>query len=450
MYPRKLLRQLEQWKEKPHRKPLILRGARQVGKTTLVQLFARGFKHFIPLNLEREEDRQLFEQLPRVDQLLQTLRLRHRVPADSFPLLLFIDEIQESPKAIQQLRFFYEDFPRVHVIAAGSLLEFALKDVPSFPVGRVEYMNVFPLDFEEFLLASGRENLLSVLDEIPPPALAPPLLMDVFHEYALVGGMPEIVSVYLQTKDLVVLGEVYNSIWQTFKDDLPKYGRNAREQAVLKHIIETAPAEIENRISMEGFGASQYRFREVSEAMRELDLAGVIRLVYPTTDLAPPVAGDYRKRPRLQFLDTGLLAQTMGIQPQMIGIRDLNDLFRGKIIQHLVAQQLIAQHSLPDFKLHFWVREKTTSSAEVDLVYPLGKYVIPIEVKSGALGKLRSLHQFIDNCPHGYAVRVWAGEFSVESARTVGGKPFLLLNLPYCLSTRIPQYIKWFVEDHRL
>ncbi|MBK7410271.1 MAG: ATP-binding protein [Saprospirales bacterium] len=448
MYPRKLLDRLEYWKKKPNRKPLILRGARQVGKTTLVKLFGQRFKHFIHMNLEKDEDKDLFDQITRVDQLLQTLRLQHNIPANSFPFLLFIDEIQESPKAIKNLRFFYEDFPEVHVIAAGSLLEFALKDVSSFPVGRVEYLNLYPLDFEEFLQASARENYLAVLNEIPAPGYAHPLLLDAFHTYALLGGMPEIVQVYLQTNDLVALEDVYNGIWRAYKDDIPKYGRTRTEQVVLRHIIETAHTEIENRIAMEGFGASQYRHREVSEALRALDLAGIIRLIFPTTDLVPPLAADFKKRPRLQFLDTGLLAQIMGIQPQMIGIQDLNDLFRGKIIQHLVTQQLIAQHPFPEFKPHFWVREKKTSSAEVDLVYPYGKYVIPIEVKSGTQGKLRSLHQFIDRCSHKYGVRVYAGELSVESAHTPAGKPYLLLNLPYYLSTKIPEYVKWFVEEH--
>jgi len=216
---------------------------------------------------------------------------------------------------------------------------------------------------------------------------------------------------------------------------------------VLRHVVETAAHE-KDRISFSGFGNSNYKNREVGEALRSLDKARIIQLVYPTINLQPPQEIDFTRKPRLQFLDTGLLNYTLGAQSQLIGLSDMNDLYRGKIIQHIVYQQLQAQSNSVDYKLHFWVREKSNSNAEVDLVYQYNQLLIPIEVKSGPQGRLRSLHQFIERTNHHFAVRVLANKLSVERAKTPTGKEYVLLNLPYYLSTRIPQYIEWFVKKN--
>ncbi len=187
----------------------------------------------------------------------------------------------------------------------------------------------------------------------------------------------------------------------------------------------------------------------MGEAIRALDLARIIQLIFPTTCLQPPIIPDLKRKPRLQFLDTGLLNYSLGLQAELIGIKDLNNFYRGKIIQHLVAQQLQAQVNSLLYKPMFWVREEANSSSEVDLVYQYKQFVVPIEIKSGEQGRLRSLHQFIERTNHRYAVRLLANNFSVENVKTPSGISYILMNLPYYLSTRIPHYVDWLVKNHK-
>lgn len=444
IFKRKIYQQLLDWKNSGRRKPLVLRGARQVGKSTVVREFAREYNAFIELNLERKQDLSLFE-LDDVKTILEAILVRENISINEESLLLFIDEIQESPKAIQLLRFFYEDFPSLHVICAGSLLEHVVKDISSFPVGRIQQLVLHPFDFEEFLWARGKENIVGLLEEIPIKEHYHEIIQSLFHEYVVIGGMPEVIKTFVETNTYTELGAVYQEIWQTYKDDVEKYGRNNTEKKVLRHIMETAAHE-KDRISMAGFGNSSYKSREVGEALLSLDKSRLIQLVYPTISTQPPQDIDFTRKPRLQFLDTGLLNNVLGIQAQMIGLNDLSDFYRGRIMQHVVFQQLQSQFTSIGSNLHFWVREKVNTSSEVDLIYPHEQYLIPVEVKSGAQGRLRSLHQFMDRTNHSYAVRLLSNKLSVEKVTTPEGKPYTLLNMPYYLATRIPQYVKWLVK----
>lgn len=447
MIVRKAYEKLLDWKESANRKPLLLRGARQVGKTTIVREFAKEFDSFLELNLEREADRNLFE-VDDVDRILNAAYLMKGVKPAPQSTLLFIDEIQESPKAIQMLRYFYEEKPNLHVIAAGSLLEFALRKVPSFPVGRIEYLYLHPVNFDEYLGAIGDSQAKEMLKTIPIPGYAHKTMLKLFHQYAIIGGMPEILQQYVEEPNIALLSKTYNRLWQSFKDDVEKYAQNDGAKKVIKHVMETAPYEAD-RIKFEGFGKSNYRSREVGEALRTLDQAKVIQLIYPTTQLKPPIVPDLRKRPRLQFLDTGMLNHILMLQGEMVLLSDMSDFHRGKMIQHLICEELISIHDDLPYKPHFWVRESKGTSSEVDIVYRYGKYVIPIEVKSGKSGRLRSLHQFVDQSDHPYAVRMYGGEFNVEEAITPGGTPYLLMNLPYYLGTQLEGYLEWFVENYR-
>ncbi|MCF8244349.1 MAG: AAA family ATPase [Saprospiraceae bacterium] len=362
-------------------------------------------------------------------------------------MLIFIDEIQESPKAIQSLRYFKEEFPNLYVIAAGSLLEHALGDVESFPVGRVEYLTLHPVNFEEFL-ASANPLAAEAFSTLPVPEFAHQTLMDLFHQYAIVGGLPEVLSTFIEKKDFTALVPFYESLVQSFKDDVKKYAKNEAEARILRHIIETAPYEADSRIKLQSFGQSNYRSREVGEAMRSLELAGLVRLLYPTTAVSLPALPDLKKSPRLQLLDTGMMNYQAGLQKDLLGIQDLNQVFRGKIIQHLVTQEVISTHYLPSFKAMFWVRERSDAQAEVDLAYPHRSLLIPVEVKAGKDGKLRSLHQYMDRCDHPFAVRFHANYFVVEKVATPAGKDFYLMNLPYYLATRLDAYLDWFAVQY--
>ncbi len=364
--------------------------------------------------------------------------------------LLFIDEIQESPAAIQMLRYFYEEFPDLYVIAAGSLLEFTMKKVKSFPVGRVEYLYLHPLNFIEYLEAIDHRAALEQIKKVPVEPFAHTILLGLFNKYSIVGGMPEVISNFIEKDSLTELPKVYESIWGTYRNDVEKYASNETERKVIKHIMSTAHNYMDQRIKFQNFGQSNYRSREVGEAFRSLDDAKIIQLIYPTTDVEIPVKPNLRKSPRLQFMDTGLINNELGIQAEMLSLKDLSNSYKGAIIPHLIMQELITLNTFNDKKPHFWVREKKQSSSEVDLVYTYKDLVIPIEIKSGSEGTLKSLHQFVEHCNHPYAVRMYAGKFEVVRTKTPGGKPYLLMNMPYYLGTKIPEYIEYFIENYKI
>lgn len=442
---------LMDWRVSKNRKPLVLRGARQVGKTTLVKEFAKGYKHNIMLNLEKAVDASFFDSYDNVHTLVEALFLSNNInPKDQGNTLLFIDEIQALPKAIQSLRYFYEEIPDLNIIAAGSLLEFAIKDVKSFPVGRIEFLYLYPLNFNEYLEAIGHTAALEQLNIIPVKPVAHKVLLQLFHRYAIIGGMPEVVKTDIENNNLAVLPKVYESIWATYKNDVEKYASSVSERRVIKYIMNTAHLYIDQRIKFQNFGNSNYRSREVGEAMRNLDAAKIIQLIYPTMDVEPPIKPDIRKSPRLQFLDTGLVNYTLEIQARMLGMEDLSNAFKGAIIPHLITQEVISLNTITNTKPNFWVREKAQSSSEVDLVYPYGDKIIPIEIKSGATGTLKSLHQFMNRTSHPYAIRIYGGEFNIEKSITSEGTPFLLMNLPYYLGTQLPKYLEYFLNNHTL
>ena len=445
---RHIFSELTNWKKSSDRKPLILRGARQVGKTTLIHQFAKSYKNRILLNLELAKDKRFFTDFENIQTIVEALLISHNVStSEKGNTIIFIDEIQEAPEAISMLRYFFEMEPEIHVIAAGSLLEHAMRKVKSFPVGRVKMLYMFPINFPEFLSAIGNTAVLDQLNTIPIRDVAHKTLLDLFNRYAIIGGMPEVVRKYVETLNIADLPTIYESIWETYKEDVVKYAANNSEARIIKHIMSTAHFELDSRIKFQNFGNSNYRSREVGEAFRNLDDAKVIQLIYPTTDSSPPLLPDLKKSPRLQFLDTGLINHELNIQVEMLAMEDLNNAYRGAVIPHLVAQELLSLSTFKTVKPIFWVREKKQSSAEVDLVVQFNKLVIPIEIKSGKEGKLKSLHQFIEEAPHPYAVRMYAGKFSIEQHSTRSGKQYFLMNLPYYLSTKLYEYLGYFVAN---
>lgn len=449
-FQRHINKQLEEWKSSVNRKPLILRGARQVGKTTLINQFSKSFLNYISLNLEHAEHIRFFNDYKDVKTLKDALLFQHNISNNDIgSTLLFIDEIQESPKAIQLLRYFYEEIPELYVIAAGSLLEFAIKEVKSFPVGRVEYLYLHPLNFSEFLLAIGQQQAFRQLNQVPINDFTHKTLQNLFNHYTIIGGMPEIIKTYISAKSIVDLPKIYESIWTTYKSDVEKYSTNDTERNVIKHLINAAPLYIDQRVKFQNFGNSNYRSREVGEAFRNLEAAGIIKLIYPTTGLEIPIKPDLKKSPRMQFLDTGLINYELKIQTELLALDDLSNAFKGTIIPHIITQELISTNTLHNSKPNFWVRDKPQSSAEVDLLIRYKDKVIPIEIKSGATGTLKSLHEFIERSDHHYAIRIYGGAFSVEEHISPNqNKPYMLMNLPYYLGTKLPEYLAYFIENY--
>lgn len=444
MFPRNILSLLKIWSDSASRKPLVLRGARQVGKTVAVQLFADQFDAFVSVDLDAPGEADIFGKGLPVEDVFQAICLRQRVKVAPGRTLLFLDEIQNCVEALQALRYFHETLPHVHVIAAGSLLEIALHEKhSSFPVGRVEHLFMYPLSFKEFLVAVGAEEAVSAIETVPFPAYAQDTVLRYFHRYVLIGGMPEVVSRYAATGDLTALGDVYGSLLTSYEDDIGKYARNSTAATVLRHCIETAPFQAGRRIKFAGFGQSNYRSREVGEALRTLQRAMLVHLLYPSSSVEPPVTPDMKKSPKLQFIDTGLLNYYAGLQDQVLQHNDLHAFYKGLLAEHIVAQEMICMDPNTRKKQCFWVRQKSQSAAEVDFLFPHGSSIVPVEVKAGRAGTLRSLHQFIDRSPCRRAVRLYAGPLDLQQATTPAGTPFHLLNLPYFLASKLHEYVDW-------
>lgn len=427
----------------------MLRGARQVGKTTIVKQFSRHFDHYIGLNLERQKDAQFFQDTDDVRSIYDALIINNGLTInEDDSVLLFIDEIQEQPHVIKLLRYFYEDLSEIHVIAAGSLLEFALGKVKSFPVGRIQFYYLYPFNFQEYLAALGNKPLKEAFDTVPVAKSAHTSLLENFHRYAIIGGMPEVVDTYLANGNMSQLSQVYNSIWETYKNDIEKYAENRTEEKVIRHILNTAPNFLDERVKFQNFGHSNYRSREVSEAMKSIDAAGLIKLIYPTTAIQPPIQSDFKKAPRLQFLDAGIVNNIRGVQANLLNINDLSKAYKGALIPHIITQELISLNLEKQVKPNFWVRDKAYASAEVDLVYSFNNHIIPIEIKSGSTGTLKSLHQFINRTDHNYAVRIYGGAYTIQNQKTPEGKAYKLMNLPYYLGTKIPEYLDYFLTNY--
>jgi predicted AAA+ superfamily ATPase len=444
MFYRSILNELKEWSQSSSRRPLILRGARQVGKTTVVDAFGASFDQYIKLNLENSDDKTLFSVEANIHDLIQRIFFaRQKQLAKRANTLLFIDEIQQVDGALNMLRYFYEEYPDLRVIAAGSLLETILHRKTNVPVGRIEYRVMRPVNFPEFLKAMGNDLATEQLEHVPLNGFAHSTLLNLFHSYALVGGMPEIVANYAEKKDLTALPGVYNRLINAYLDDVEKYGRTDTHVRVIRHCIRVCFTEAGKRIKFQHFGRSDYSSREVGDALRALEKVFLLSILYPTISPVLPLLPDFRKSPRLQVLDTGLMNYFLGIQQDILGTADLNEVYQGTIIEHLVGQELLACQYGPLSSLNFWVREKKTSLAEVDYVYPFESQLIPIEVKAGKTGSLRSLHVFMDEAPHDMAIRFWSEPLNLSTVTTPSGKSFRLLSLPYYLASQTTKYIGW-------
>ena len=444
MFERSIQKDLEAWLTAHHRKPLILRGARQVGKTTAVHMFGSRLRQFLSFNLERKEDRDLFDRDQPFDTLVKALFFSRNASVAEPSTLVFIDEIQNSEKAVSALRFFCEEAPEIAVIAAGSLLEVMIDSYrSSFPVGRVEFAYMYPLTFREFLEANGESAAAEAFDTVPLPDYAHAVLQRLFHTYVLLGGMPEVIQHHVERDDLNELSAVYESLMASYIDDAGKYANGRSAFQVLRHAIETAPLESGTRIQFQGFGNSAYRSREVGEALRTLERAMLVHLLYPVTGHELPLLPNKKRSPRLLFLDVGLMNYRARLQASLLEVADLNDLYRGRIAEQIVGQELLARSSRRLEPPVFWVREKNQSQAEVDYVVPFNGQVIPVEVKSGPSGRLRSLHQYVEQSGCPTALRLYAGPLRVDALETPVGHPFRLLSLPYFLAAQVERYLAW-------
>lgn len=390
------------WFSKPARKPLVIRGARQVGKSTLVRQFAKrqGLKLF-EVNLERNPSlRDVAETLDPEKILREFEFICNRGRIDRAEALVFIDEIQEVPKLLQCLRYFYEELPELPVVAAGSLLEFALAE-HSFPmpVGRVEYFYMGPVAWEEFLSAKGEGHLLDLLhnhhvaDAFPQSAHE--RLLSLLRDYLLVGGMPEAVQLYLDGGGFDEVFDIQESIYQTYRDDFSKYAQGqalVRLQKILDYLGRGAGEKVKY--------ANVDRDSQSRETKQALDLirkAGVVLSVTHSHANGVPLAAEADDKVfKLYCLDIGLynrICRLDGLSEQVL--HDTRFVNEGVLAEHFVAQQLYFSES-PKRQpgLHYWLREGRANNAEVDFLLQIERTVVPVEVKAGKAGSLKSLFQF--------------------------------------------------------
>ena len=443
MFQREALTRLKEWKVSPYRKPLIVRGPRQVGKTTVINQFGTSFDSYVYLNLEKDSDRTAIERQMPLSHLIELLFARSRQAYKPDRALLFIDEIQNSPKTIALLRYFYEEHPELCVIAAGSLLENIVDVRASFPVGRVDYMAMRPCSFREFLTALGKEHLLYFLDTPQDSVVCHEELMSLFNQYTLVGGMPEIVDGYSKSHDLLAQDRLYTQLLRGYMDDVEKYVSDRKMTDVVRLILGKGWQYAAQTISMGNLGNSGYQAKDVGEAFRLLEKAMLVELVYPTTATAIPAMPQVRRQPKVIWFDTGLVNFAAGVRKEMIASLNVMDVWRGRVAEHIVAQELLTQNDNIAPMRAFWMKDGGGGSAEVDFIWTVDAQIIPIEVKSGKSSHLRSLHSFIDASPVDVGVRVWSAPFSVDDVKTtIRKKPFRLINLPFYLTGSLEQIVR--------
>ena len=440
MFRRNIISKLEAWKQDERHKPLILRGARQVGKTTVVNEFGSLFDNYLYFNLERNENVKLFEMEIPLDNLVNMLFASLGKPQQKGTTLIFIDEIQNSPKTIALLRYFYEQRPDLYVIAAGSLLENLVDVKVSFPVGRVQYLALRPCSYYEFLGALGKNNLLAILSQKAEYTVAfHEQLMHLFNQYTIIGGMPEAVQQYADTQDVVAIEDIYETLVQAYKDDSEKYVRGNKLTDVVRFILSYGWVFSGETITLGNFANSGYKSREVGEAFRLLEKAMLLELVYPMSSTQMPIIPETKRTPKLIWFDTGLVNYQAGIRREIIGSTEMVDSWRGHIAEQITAQELLTMEDRVGQHRSFWA--KPNNGAEVDFVFVHNSKLYPIEVKSGTNAHLRSLQSFMDNSDIDIAIRIWSKPYSADRVKTPKGKEFRLINLPFYLIGRLHQVL---------
>ena len=392
---------LTAWSREKGRKPLMLRGARQVGKTSAIQVLGRSFKYYVEINFDDDtEVHDFFSQNVDPVELCSRLSLYKKTPIVPGETLLFFDEIQSCIPAIKTLRYFYEKHPEQHLISAGSLLEFALEEIPSFGVGRIHSVFVYPLSFYEILGALGDGMLAGACraagPEKPLPEPVHKQLLDRLKIFLLIGGMPEAVSRYVQSKDLLRSGEVLDDLLTTFRDDFFKY-RSKMSSLILNEVFESVMHQAEGKFVYEHAAVETGNAR-VKQALDMLIMAG---LAHPVTHSAAngiPLGAEINpKYRRIIPCDTGIFLHILGIEKSDILLADnFAAVNRGALAEIFTGLELLKNGGTHlRRQLYCWHREKAQSSAQIDYLIQRGSSIIPIEVKSGRQGGMKSLKIFM-------------------------------------------------------
>ena len=401
--------ELIDWVEKKRRKPLLLRGARQVGKTWLIEKLARErFEFYLKVDFEENSEYiSLFSSDINPQKICSELELRTGIDIIAGKTLLFFDEIQVCPKAIMALRYFYEKMPDLHVVAAGSLLEFAFGEI-SFPVGRIQMLEVHPLNFSEFLLALNYRKAAAICNKqiTEVSESIHDFLLEQLRIYWLVGGMPECINAFVNTKSLKQAAEVQDEICETYRLDFNKY-KPKTDINCLNAVFSTIAATVGKQIKYTGL-AVDFTIPTIKKAYESLLLARIAKKIKSLSSIGIPMevhASD--KRFKNLFLDIGLMNRVMGIDyNEALNHKNLLSIYRGQLAEQFVGQEFATSTSN---QLYYWSRDARNSNAEIDYVIALEGKVFPVEVKDGPSGKLRSLHIYRETYHPSYSVVFHAG-----------------------------------------
>lgn len=407
-YKRIIDKYLSEWAARPAHKPILLRGARQVGKSTAVRHLGEQFKYYVEINLEKQPDyKMLFSRDLQVNRIVSQMAAMCGIPIISKETLLFLDEIQDCKEAVMALRFFKEDLPDLHVIAAGSLLEFVLDDIPTFGVGRIHSMYMFPMTFDEFLMANGESALLEARNQATSTSPLPePLhykLVQLLRTFILVGGMPESVVKWVETNDYLQCQEVQDDILTGYEADFPKYKKKIDPQ-LLSATMKSAAIQATHKFVYARV-PGEYKTSEVKKALEMLTKAGILIPVTHSDANGLPLGEERDDSIRkLLLLDTGLMLRLLNMSlgditavTTRILTSSASDMVNKGPMAEMLAGLELLHYPSPNLhhELFYWVRQARNSTAEVDYVLPHDMQVLPFEVKAGVQGGMKSLWDFM-------------------------------------------------------
>ena len=389
------------WKNDKNRKPLLVRGARQVGKTFSIRELGKSFKYFLEVNFEEEKRiGDFFKNSLNPATICQKLSAYFATPVVNGETLLFFDEIQACPEAITSLRFFYEKMPDLHLIAAGSLLEFAIAEIPSQGVGRINSAYMYPLSFDEFLRVQGEGELLKMKNSVgsqqPLDNIFHHKLIDHLKIFYLIGGMPEVVAEYIKTKNIVSCHKIINDLLETLRDDFAKYKKRSPVQR-LKEVFDSITFQSGNKFKYSNID-SQSAHNALKEALDLIIQAGLAYKIYHSSAQGLPLGAQIKlNKFKVILLDPGLHQQILGLKmADIISAQDLAVINQGNIAEVFVGTEIIKySSSYSKQQLYYWHKEKRGSNAEVDYLIQKGNKIIPLEVKSGTRGQMQSMKIFL-------------------------------------------------------
>ena len=400
-YKRNIDDKLLEWKESPRRKPLLIRGARQVGKSTAVRHLGKGFKYFVEVNLESQPSiRQLFTKDIDVHRTCEAISATLGIPVVAGKTLLFIDEIQVSQEAIMSLRYFKEDYPELHVIAAGSLLEFTLEELPSFGVGRIRSLYMYPFSFDEFLLAQGLDTTVDFKHKAtslsPLPEAVHNKLVEQLKTFYLVGGMPAAITEWIESKSYIECTRVHNDILDTYQDDFSKY-KSRVSPALLRQVLRSVALQAGCKFVFRQV-ADDIHSSVIKEALHLLTLAGLIKPVTHSDGNGVPLGAEENcNYTKYLFLDLGLMQTMLGTPAANVLLSSEVDFVnKGAASEMFAGLELVKNHDcFQKAEMYYWQNLSRGTNAEIDYLVVKDGIVVPIEVKASTRGSMQSLWLFM-------------------------------------------------------